>query len=107
MKPAVIQYADGDTNSYERRRGTATGAGIGGNTRAVIGAMATIGTSVLYRDLDLLLPGPLPGRNAWFGGELLRLTRQFSVRALVGSGIPEERGRIWNGIKSGGTVLER
>lgn len=80
-----------------------TGSAIGGTIGAVVGVIAAIGTSVVIPGLGLIIAGPLAAGllGAGAGGITGGL-----IGALVGSGIPEDRAKIYeSGIKEGNVVM--
>ena len=83
--------------------GAGAGAAIGGTTGAILGAIAAIGTSVVLPGLGLIVAGPLAAAlaGAGAGGATGVL-----IGALVGSGIPEDRAKLYDeGVRSGGIVM--
>ncbi len=83
--------------------GAGAGAAIGGTTGAILAAIAAIGTSVVLPGLGLIVAGPLAAAlaGAGAGGATGGL-----IGALVGSGIPEERAKVYDeGVRSGGIVM--
>ena len=83
--------------------GLGVGSATGGTIGALIGAIAAIGTSVVFPGLGLVIAGPLAAAiaGAGVGGAAGGL-----VGALVGAGIPEERAVEYEqGLKDGGVVL--
>lgn len=83
--------------------GAGTGAAIGGTLGAIVAAVAAGVSTVALPGIGLVIAGPLAaaltgaGAGAATGG---------IVGALVGSGIPEERAKIYDEkVKSGGIVM--
>lgn len=83
--------------------GAGTGSAIGGTVGAIAGVIAAIGTSLVIPGLGLIVAGPLAaglagaGAGAATGG---------LIGALVGSGMPEERARLYeSGVKDGKIVM--
>lgn len=80
-----------------------TGSAIGGTIGAVAGIIAAIGTSVVIPGLGLIIAGPLAAGLAGAGAG--GITGGF-IGALVGSGIPEDRAKIYeSGVKNGHVVM--
>lgn len=83
--------------------GAGTGAAIGGTVGAVLAGIAAIGTSIALPGLGLLVAGPLAA--AIMGAGAGGLTGGL-IGALVGSGIPEERAKVYDeGIRGGGIMM--
>jgi hypothetical protein len=83
--------------------GAGTGAAIGGTLGAIVAAVAAGVSTVALPGLGLVIAGPLAaaltgaGAGAATGG---------IIGALVGSGIPEERAKIYDdGVRKGGIVM--
>lgn len=79
------------------------GAAIGSGVGATLAAIAAIGTTIALPGLGLLVAGPIAAGlvGAGAGG----LTGGL-IGALVGSGIPEERAKVYeSGVKEGGIVM--
>ncbi|HVK40742.1 MAG TPA: hypothetical protein VNA88_19570 [Candidatus Kapabacteria bacterium] len=83
--------------------GAGTGAAIGGTLGAIIAAVAAGVSTVALPGIGLVIAGPIAaaltgaGAGAATGG---------IIGALVGSGIPEERAKVYEeGVKSGGIVM--
>jgi hypothetical protein len=83
--------------------GAGTGAAIGGTLGAIVAAVAAGVSNVALPGIGLVIAGPLAaaltglGAGAATGG---------IVGALVGSGIPEERAKIYDAkVKEGGIVM--
>jgi hypothetical protein len=97
-------FADEDTEiGTKAAEGLGKGSAIGGTIGAVAGIIAALGTSVVIPGLGLAVAGPIvaglagAGAGGFTGGV---------IGALVGSGIPEERARIYEeGIKNGNIVM--
>jgi hypothetical protein len=80
-----------------------TGSAIGGAIGAIAGVIAAIGTSVAIPGLGLIVAGPLVAGLAGAGAG--GITGGL-IGALVGSGIPEDRAKVYeSGIKDGHVVL--
>jgi hypothetical protein len=62
------------------------GSAIGGTTGAVIGAIAAIGTAVAIPGLGLVVAGPI-------------------IAGLVGSGIPKEEAKAYEGAVNNGAIV--
>ena len=83
--------------------GAGTGAGIGGTIGAIAGVIAALGTSVVIPGAGLVLAGPLVAGLAGAGAGSIT---GGLIGALVGSGIPEDRAKIYeSGVKDGHVVL--
>jgi hypothetical protein len=88
---------------HKTLEGTGAGGAIGAVVGAVAGAIAAIGTTIMIPGLGLVVAGPLAAALAGAGaggvtGGLLG--------ALVGTGMTEERARIYQtAIEEGGMVL--
>jgi hypothetical protein len=88
---------------HKTLEGTGAGGAIGAVVGAVAGAIAAIGTTIVIPGLGLVVAGPLAAALAGAGaggvtGGLLG--------ALVGTGMTEERARIYQtAIEEGGMVL--
>jgi uncharacterized protein YjbJ (UPF0337 family) len=83
--------------------GAGTGGAIGTLTGALVGAIAAIGTNVIFPGLGLIVAGPLLGAltGAGAGG----LTGGL-VGALVGAGIPEDRAKEYEkDVRDGRIVM--
>jgi hypothetical protein len=83
--------------------GAGTGAAIGGTLGAIVAAVTAGVSNVALPGLGLVIAGPLAaaltgaGAGAATGG---------IIGALVGSGIPEERAKVYEeGVKNGGIVM--
>lgn len=83
--------------------GAGTGAAIGGTLGAIVAAVTAGVSNVALPGLGLVIAGPLAaaltgaGAGAATGG---------IIGALVGSGIPEERAKVYEeGVKKGGIVM--
>jgi hypothetical protein len=97
-------FTKGDTEIGNKAlEGAGTGSAIGGLVGAIAGIIAAIGTSIVIPGLGLIIAGPLAAglAGAGAGGATGGL-----IGALVGSGIPEERARLYeSGIKNGKIVM--
>lgn len=99
-------YSDENDDSElgtKAAEGLGTGSAIGGTVGAIVGIIAALGTSVIIPGLGLIVAGPLAAGlvGAGAGG----ITGGI-IGALVGSGIPEERAKIYeSGINDGHVVL--
>lgn len=83
--------------------GTGKGAAIGGTIGAIAGVVAAIGTSLVIPGLGLVVAGPIAAGLAGAGAGGLT---GGVIGALVGSGIPEERAKLYeSGVKSGNIVM--
>ncbi|MDB5035768.1 MAG: hypothetical protein JWQ98_3009 [Chlorobi bacterium] len=83
--------------------GAGAGAGIGGTVGAIAGAIAAIGTSLVIPGLGLVVAGPVAAALAGMGAGGLT---GGVIGALVGSGIPEERAKVYEQeVKDGGIVM--
>jgi uncharacterized protein YjbJ (UPF0337 family) len=83
--------------------GLGVGSATGGTIGAIMGAIAAIGTSVIFPGLGLVIAGPIAAAiaGAGVGGAAGGL-----VGALIGAGIPEERAVEYErGIKDGGVLI--
>jgi len=83
--------------------GAGTGALIGGAVGTAVGIVAAIGTSLVIPGLGLIIAGPILAglAGAGAGGVTGGL-----IGALVGSGIPEERAKLYEkGVKDGRIVM--
>ncbi len=101
------KHFSGDVKDTEIGTKAAEGAGkgsaIGGTVGAIVGVIAAIGTSLVIPGLGIIIAGPIAAGlvGAGAGG----LTGGI-IGALVGSGIPEERARLYeSGIKDGQIVM--
>jgi hypothetical protein len=99
-------YSDKDDDSElgtKAAEKAGTGSAIGGTIGAVAGIIAAIGTSVVIPGLGLIVAGPLVAGLAGAGAG--GITGGL-IGALVGSGIPEDRAKVYeSGIKDGHVVL--
>ncbi len=97
-------FSKGETEvGTKAMEGAGTGSAIGGVVGAAIGIIAAIGTSVIIPGLGLIVAGPLAAGlvGAGAGGAAGGL-----IGALVGSGISEERARLYeSGVKNGKIVM--
>ncbi len=83
--------------------GAGTGSAIGGTVGAIVGVIAAIGTSVAIPGLGIILAGPVVAGLAGAGAGGIT---GGVIGALVGSGIPEERAKLYeSGIKNGNIVM--
>ncbi len=83
--------------------GAGAGSAIGGTVGAIIAGIAAIGTNVFLPGLGLIVAGPLAAALAGAGAG--GLTGGL-VGALIGSGIPEDRAKLYDeGIRNGGVVM--
>lgn len=95
-------FAKADTEvGTKAMEGAGTGSAIGGVVGAAVGIIAALGTSIVVPGLGLVIAGPLVAGLAGAGGVTGGL-----VGALVGSGMPEERARLYeSGVKDGKIVM--
>ena len=94
---------DPDGEGSKALEGLGVGSATGGTIGAIMGAIAAIGTSVIFPGLGLVIAGPIAAAlaGAGVGGAAGGL-----VGALIGAGIPEERAVEYEqGLKEGGIVL--
>lgn len=101
------KHFSGDVKDTELGTKAAEGAGkgsaIGGTVGAIAGVLAAIGTSLVIPGLGIVLAGPIVAGLAGAGAG--GITGGI-IGALVGSGIPEERARLYeSGIKNGNIVM--
>ena len=83
--------------------GAGKGSAIGGTVGAIAGVIAAIGTSLVIPGLGLVIAGPIAAGLAGAGAGGLT---GGVIGALVGSGIPEERAKLYeSGIKKGHLVM--
>ena len=83
--------------------GAGKGSAIGGTIGAIAGVVAAIGTSLVIPGLGLIVAGPIAAGLA--GAGVGGITGGV-IGALVGSGIPEERAKLYeSGIKKGNIVM--
>ena len=101
------KHFSGDVKETEIGTKAAEGAGkgsaIGGTIGAIAGVVAALGTSLVIPGLGLIVAGPIAAglEGAGAGG----ITGGI-IGALVGSGIPEERARLYeSGVKNGHIVM--
>lgn len=81
--------------------GAGKGSALGGTMGAIAGVIAAIGTSIAIPGLGLVIAGPIAVGLAGAGG----ITGGV-IGALVGSGIPEARARLYeSGIKEDNIVM--
>lgn len=97
----------GDVKETELGTKAAEGAGkgsaIGGTVGAIAGVIAAIGTSLVIPGLGIVIAGPIAAGLAGAGAGGLT---GGVIGALVGSGIPEERAKLYeSGIKDGNIVM--
>ena len=97
-------FLEGETQTgTNAMQGASKGAAIGGAIGATAGVIAAIGTSLVIPGLGFAIAGPivagLAGAGAvGFSGGL--------IGALVGSGVPVERARLYeSGLKDGKIVI--
>ncbi|HRZ96995.1 MAG TPA: hypothetical protein P5084_05525 [Paludibacter sp.] len=101
------KHFSGDAKDTELGTKAAEGAGkgsaIGGTVGAIVGVLAAIGTSVAIPGLGIVIAGPIVAGLAGAGAGGIT---GGVFGALVGSGIPEERAKLYeSGIKSGNIVM--
>jgi uncharacterized protein YjbJ (UPF0337 family) len=100
------RYFDDSTVETELGSKALEGAGAGGAigtvTGALVGAIAAIGTNVIFPGLGLIVAGPLLGAltGAGAGG----LTGGL-VGALIGAGIPEDRAKEYEADVRNGRIV--
>ena len=83
--------------------GAGAGSAIGGTIGAVAGIIAAIGTSLVIPGLGLVVAGPIAAGLAGAGAGGLG---GGIIGALIGSGIPEERAKLYeSGVKNGNIVM--
>ncbi len=83
--------------------GAGKGGAIGGAIGAIAGLVAAIGTSIVIPGLGLVVAGPIAAGLAGAGAGSLT---GGIIGALVGSGIPEERAKLYEaGVKNGNVVV--
>ena len=83
--------------------GAGKGSAIGSSVGAIAGIVAAIGTSIVIPGLGLIVAGPIAAGlvGAGAGGIAGGI-----IGALVGSGIPEERAKLYEkGVKHGHIVM--
>jgi len=97
-------FSKGETEiGTKAMEGAGTGSAIGGVVGAAVGIIAAIGTSIVIPGLGLIVAGPIAAglAGAGAGGVTGGL-----IGALVGSGMPEERARLYeSGVKNGKIVM--
>jgi len=97
-------FSKGDTEiGTKAMEGAGAGSAIGGVIGAGLGLIAAVGTSLAIPGLGLVVAGPLVAglAGAGAGGVTGGL-----IGALVGSGMPEERARLYeSGLKDGKIVM--
>jgi hypothetical protein len=82
--------------------GAGVGAGVGAVTGGALAALAAAAT-VMIPGVGLVVAGPIAAALAGAGAGAVT---GGAIGALIGSGIPEERARIYEtGLKEGGIVL--
>lgn len=99
-------FADEDVETElgtKAMEGAGKGSAIGGTIGAIAGIVAALGTSLLIPGLGLVIAGPivvgLAGAGA--GGITGGL-----IGALIGSGIPEEKAKVYeSGVKEGKIIM--
>lgn len=101
------KHFSGDVKETEIGTKAAEGAGkgsaIGGTVGAIVGVIAALGTSLVIPGLGIVLAGPIVAGLAGAGAG--GITGGI-IGALVGSGIPEERAKLYeSGIKEGNIVM--
>lgn len=83
--------------------GMGVGSLVGGTVGGALGAIAAIGTSLIFPGMGIIIAGPIAAGLAGLGAGGLS---GGLIGALIGLGIPEEKAKIYeSGIKSGGIVL--
>lgn len=83
--------------------GAGKGGAIGGTLGAIAGVVVAVGTSIVIPGLGLVVAGPIAAGLAGAGAGSIT---GGIIGALVGSGIPEERARIYeDGVKNGKVVV--
>ncbi len=94
----------GETNiGTKAAEGAGKGGAIGGTIGAIAGVVAAIGTSIVIPGLGLVIAGPIAAGLAGAGAGSIT---GGVIGALVGSGIPEERARLYeDGVKNGKVVV--
>lgn len=97
-------FSKGETEiGTKAMEGAGAGSAIGGIVGAAVGIIAAIGTSLVIPGLGLVIAGPLAAglAGAGAGGVTGGL-----IGALVGSGMDEERARLYeDGVKDGKIVM--
>jgi len=101
------KHFSGDVKETELGTKAAEGAGkgsaIGGTVGAIAGVIAAVGTSLVIPGLGLIVAGPIAAGLAGAGAGGIT---GGVIGALVGSGIPEERAKLYEtGMKSGRIVM--
>ena len=101
------KHFSGDVKETELGTKAAEGAGkgsaIGGAVGAIAGVIAAVGTSLVIPGLGLIVAGPIAAGLAGAGAGGIT---GGVIGALVGSGIPEERAKLYEtGVKSGNIVM--
>lgn len=83
--------------------GAGAGATIGGVAGGILGAIAAIGTNAIVPGLGIVVAGPLLAGLAGLGAGG---ATGGIIGALIGSGIPEDRARVYESdINNGGIVM--
>lgn len=83
--------------------GAGKGSAIGGTVGAIAGVVLALGTSLVIPGLGLIVAGPIAAGLAGAGAGGIT---GGVIGALVGSGIPEERAKLYeSGIKNGNIVM--
>jgi len=82
--------------------GAGKGSAIGGTIGAVAGVIAALGTSVLIPGLGILIAGPILAGLAGAGAG--GITGGL-IGALIGSGIPEEKAKVYESGVNDGKIL--
>lgn len=83
--------------------GAGVGSAIGGVAGGIVGAIAAIGSNAVFPGLGIVIAGPLLAglAGAGAGGATGGI-----IGALIGSGIPEDRAKLYESdIKNGGIVM--
>ncbi len=99
-------FSDDDANTEfgsKAMEGAGIGGAIGGTAGGILGAILALGTNAIVPGLGIVVAGPLLAGLAGAGAG--GLTGGI-IGALVGSGIPEERAKLYDSdIKNGGIVM--
>lgn len=97
-------FSDANTElGSKAMEGAGAGAAIGGVTGGILAAIAAIGTNAVFPGLGIVVAGPLLAglAGAGAGGATGGV-----IGALIGSGIPEDRAKLYDtDIKNGGIVM--
>lgn len=99
------KYFAGDDSELGNKamEGAGVGSAIGGVTGGVLGAILALGTNAVFPGLGLVVAGPLLAGLAGAGAGGLT---GGVIGALVGSGIPEDRAKVYDeDIRNGGIVM--